>query len=116
MDTETCRMIPGRSIIVPYASRRDFLRRAPAVEFSGSALLKHAMGQSPKFVIAETSFGKIRGIDQHGIKIFKGIPYGAGTEAANRFMPPVDPARWTGVRDALAVIGSLGLAARATAC
>ncbi len=36
-----------------------------------------------------------------GIKAFKGIPYGASTAGNNRFMPPEDPAGWTGVRDTL---------------
>src|ERR1017187_2133039 len=82
-------------------SRREFLRRTSMATFSSFALLEHAMGQDMKFVIAETSFGKIRGIENRGIKVFKGIPYGASKEGANRFMPPVDPASWTGVRDAL---------------
>ena len=47
-------------------------------------------------------FGKIRGVDHNGIKIFKGIPYGASTAGANRFMAPAEPADWSGVRDALA--------------
>ena len=46
--------------------------------------------------------GAIRGIDAAGIKVFKGIPYGASTAGKNRFMPPAEPAKWTGVRDALA--------------
>ena len=52
--------------------------------------------------IGDTSTGKIRGVVVDGIKVFKGIPYGASTSGKNRFMPPVKPAAWTGTRDALA--------------
>ena len=38
---------------------------------------------------------------KRGIKSFKGIPYAASTAGKNRFMPPMKPAAWTGVRDAL---------------
>src|SRR4029079_12249735 len=63
--------------------------------------LQRAWAAESDFVIADTAFGKVRGVNVQGIKTFKGIPYGATTAGRNRFMPPVDPARWTGVRDAL---------------
>jgi para-nitrobenzyl esterase len=50
---------------------------------------------------AETSTGRIRGYVDRGINIFKGIPYGADT-APCRFMAPVPPAPWVGIRDATA--------------
>jgi para-nitrobenzyl esterase len=53
------------------------------------------------FVEAQTVFGRVRGVDNSGVKTFKGIPYGASTAGPNRFMPPRDPGAWTGVRDAL---------------
>lgn len=81
--------------------RRDFLKHASALAVSGGVLLERAQAQAAKFVTAETTFGKIRGVDNNGIKVFKGIPYGASTAGANRFMAPADPAKWTGVRDAL---------------
>lgn len=82
-------------------SRRDFLWRTSMLAFSSFALLERTGGQDLKFVVAETSFGKIRGIVKHGIRTFKGIPYGASTGGTKRFMPPADPDSWTGVRDAL---------------
>src|SRR5665648_1213480 len=86
-------------------SRRRFLNISgvgvAGFAFYSNTLLAQASGRDNKFVIAETQFGKIRGIEKKSVKIFKGIPYGANTTGTNRFMPPVDPAGWTGVRDAL---------------
>ena len=52
--------------------------------------------------IVETTAGKVRGYVRNGIFTFKGIPYVASTASKNRFMPPAEPAKWTGARDALA--------------
>ncbi|MBV8515733.1 MAG: carboxylesterase/lipase family protein [Acidobacteria bacterium] len=51
--------------------------------------------------IVETSAGKVRGYAHNGIHTFKGIPYGAGTEGAARFMAPTKPKPWTGVRSSM---------------
>jgi len=85
-------------------SRRDFLKRGSLLALSsgvlGSGVLRPAVSQL-RFVDAETSFGSVRGEDVDGVKTFKGIPYGASTAGPNRFKPPADPTRWSGVRDAL---------------
>jgi para-nitrobenzyl esterase len=82
-------------------TRRDFFRHASVWLAASGGVLQNAWSAQTNFVTAETTFGKIRGVDSDGIKIFKGVPYGASTAGKNRFMPPVDPAKWTGVRDAL---------------
>src|SRR5579871_6984847 len=55
--------------------------------------------------VVETVSGKLRGLAAGGIFAFKGVPYGADTGGANRFMPPFPPPPWTGVREAFAYRG-----------
>ncbi|HSW40644.1 MAG TPA: carboxylesterase family protein [Acidobacteriota bacterium] len=51
--------------------------------------------------LADTSSGKVRGYILRDIYHFLGIPYGADTSGANRFMPPRNPAPWNDVYPAL---------------
>src|SRR5262249_62020083 len=88
--------------------RRGFLKQALAAQAGALAFLGNntiASAQTVKVagqdVVVETTFGKVRGRKTNGISTFKGIPYGASTAGANRFMPATKPAAWTGTRDAL---------------
>src|SRR5271156_2221321 len=83
-------------------NRRRFLVQsslAAGVAFFVSR--RHAWGAGPSEPVVDTTSGKIRGTAVDGIKAFKGVPYGASTAGANRFMPPQKPAPWSGVREAL---------------
>src|SRR5690606_14236279 len=64
---------------------------------SGAALLPNP---DPRAVV-EIESGKIRGGIADGVHIFRGVPYGADTGGANRFMPPRPAEPWRGVRDTL---------------
>ncbi len=83
-------------------SRRDFLKQSGFLIAASSVGVAHAFADDGGPVIAETVFGRIRGSEIGGIKVFKGVPYGASTSGKNRFMPPVAPPKWTGVRDTIA--------------
>ncbi len=88
--------------------RRQFLQQCSMLAVSAAAgglrpaLLRGFEPQSSESSpVAQTAFGRIRGVEVRGIKVFKGVPYGASTAGTNRFRPAVDPTPWTGVRDAL---------------
>ena len=48
--------------------------------------------------VARTRHGQVRGYLDGGIRVFKGVPYGADT-APRRFLPPVPPEPWQGARE-----------------
>jgi para-nitrobenzyl esterase len=51
--------------------------------------------------VATTTAGRVRGAEVDGIKVFKGVRYGADT-SARRFQPAEGPQPWKGIADALA--------------
>jgi para-nitrobenzyl esterase len=51
--------------------------------------------------VIETANGKLRGLLEDGVHVFKGVRYAESTAGANRFLRPQPVRKWTGVQDAL---------------
>jgi len=86
--------------------RRSFLGRgtAAASVLMGGGLeftkaLNAAKVEGGEGPIVETNSGKIRGAVIEKVYAFKGVPYGASTAGAGRFMPPAKPQAWSDVKD-----------------
>jgi para-nitrobenzyl esterase len=87
---------------MPEVTRRDFVASIliGAAVPGGAGLPRRAAAVSPRYSIATTRTGKIRGVQVNGVHVFKGVPYGADTRT-QRFRAASAAASWKGVRDAL---------------
>jgi para-nitrobenzyl esterase len=79
-------------------NRRDFLALGSLLAAGAHRLQAQAPAESPGPIVA-TAAGRVRGVSDGAVHIFRGVPCGASTAGANRFQPPRPAAPWTGVRD-----------------
>ena len=90
-----------------WLDRREFLAVSTAAAGSlltqGRTLWAQDTRGLPFTPVVHTASGRVRGVVKFGVNQFWGVPYASSTADANRFMPPMKTAPWTGVRDCVEV-------------
>ncbi len=86
------------TVVSENCTRREFLRAAAAAPVLALGVAAYA--SQPASVVAATRAGRVRGVTNDGVCVFRGIRYGADTRA-RRFMPPREPDAWSGIAEAL---------------
>jgi para-nitrobenzyl esterase len=96
-------MVQGTQAPAGHGVGRRFVLRALGAGAAGMAAggLRPLAATRANAPIATTAAGRIRGLLDGEVTVFKGVPYGADT-AARRFLPPRPATPWTGVRDTIA--------------
>jgi para-nitrobenzyl esterase len=79
--------------LLPAAAAEPPAKSPPATLPTGESIVA-AKGVA----VAQIESGTVAGYIHDGIFTFKGIPYADTTEGVHRFMPPLKPKPWTGVR------------------
>lgn len=73
---------------------------ATLLGLAGSMSSQAAGAAAANGPLVHTIYGDVRGVNQGGVDVFRGIPFAGDVSGAGRWRPPQAPAHWRGVRDA----------------
>lgn len=86
--------VPNRRQALKHAGALGLMLAAPAG--AKAAERKPASGG----LLVETRYGRLRGVEEEGVRAFHGVPFAAPPVGSRRFRAPAPLTPWTGVRDA----------------
>src|SRR5881396_3048439 len=89
--------------MTPSINRRTFLGSTIFIPGIVPRLMAQDARGAGMSAPVQTTAGRVRGLVRYGVNQFYGVPYAGSTAGSNRFMPPVKPASWTGIRDCFEV-------------
>ena len=84
---------------MPSLTRRNFIAHIPLITLGAMAGTGHSSGQTEKALV-EIAQGKLAGIRDNGVNIFRGIPYAGQVSGKRRFGAPAPLQPWPGIREA----------------
>jgi para-nitrobenzyl esterase len=86
-------------------SRRQFVSSATLASAGAFTLSGFAYpftdSEDAEYVDVETAYGKLRGVREDGVIIYRGVPFAGRISGDRRFRRPEPLEPWTGVREAL---------------
>jgi para-nitrobenzyl esterase len=94
-------MLKGAAALVGGCAASAMLPASAAETPTASAGVKRSSASllaAKGIAVVATESGSVAGYIHNGSFTFKGIPYADTTEGAHRFMPPLKPKPWVGVR------------------
>ena len=86
-------------------NRRSFLGWSGAYLATGLGAFERVLAAQTRpeaGTVVTIDGGRLRGMRDGAVHVFKGVPYGASTAGPNRFQPARKPDPWVGIRDASA--------------
>jgi para-nitrobenzyl esterase len=98
--------VSRRDLLIGAGAAAGLAGLSPAVSAAPAERPRADSLTTPADAVATTTFGSVRGFKRSSVYIFKGIPYGADTGGAARFLAPKVPKSWDEVRLAL-IYGSV---------
>jgi para-nitrobenzyl esterase len=100
-EAENSSGVNRRHALLSGAAAMAALGAAPQGRTGGKHRTSGPTCSTPRWAVAKTQYGKVRGYVEDGVLIFKGVPYGADTGGENRWLPPRPPVPWDGEYPAL---------------